>query len=143
MNCGVSDPLRRRYGRVNVTAELKDTELLPHLLKANPHQSTYSNMMLYLREQVEAYAFSDKKWGSPENLDEEFERREGEKRKKKNKKFEERLKDLRKKTRSNVWHRRQEEIHVHDFGEGLVTNDEGVQVQRCKECGLETECETF
>ncbi|KAG0142522.1 hypothetical protein CROQUDRAFT_50165 [Cronartium quercuum f. sp. fusiforme G11] len=123
--------------------ELKDTELLPHLLKANPHQSTYSNMMLYLREQVEAYAFSDKKWGSAENLDVEFERREVEKRKKKNKKFEDRLKDLRKKTRSNVWHRRQEEVHQHDFVDGLTTNDDGVQVQKCKGCGLETECETF
>lgn len=33
--------------------ELKDEDLLPHLLKANPHASNYSNMMLFLRMQVE------------------------------------------------------------------------------------------
>lgn len=32
--------------------ELKDEDLLPHLLRPNPHASTYSNMMLFLREQV-------------------------------------------------------------------------------------------
>ncbi|MBW0467615.1 hypothetical protein O181_007330 [Austropuccinia psidii MF-1] len=121
--------------------ELKDSELLPHLLKPNPHQSTYSNMMLFLREQVEAYAFSDKKWGSPEALDEEFQRREKEKRRKKNKKFEDQLKELRKRTRTNVWHKRQEAVHVHQFQQSQNSN--GKQVQRCLDCGLETECETF
>ncbi len=38
-------------------AELKDEELLPHLLKANPHKATYSNMMLFCRKQVEEFAF--------------------------------------------------------------------------------------
>ena len=67
-----------------VTAELRDTEVMPHLLKANPHKSTYHNMMLFLRYQVEEFAW--KKWGSPEALDVEFERRTAEKKKKKNKK---------------------------------------------------------
>ena len=57
---------------------------MPHLLKANPHKSTYSNMMLFLRCQVEEFAW--KKWGSPEALDVEFERREKERKKKKSKK---------------------------------------------------------
>ncbi|KAI8458232.1 XPA protein C-terminus-domain-containing protein [Phakopsora pachyrhizi] len=122
--------------------ELKDTEILPHLLKANPHRSTYSNMMLYLREQVEEYSFSDKKWGSEEALDREFRRREAEKKVKKNKKFEEKLKALRKNTRTNVWHRRVEsDLHVHEFEEVADRSDK--KVQRCKKCGLETEFETF
>ncbi|KAH0133329.1 DNA repair protein, partial [Aureobasidium melanogenum] len=58
--------------------ELKDEQLLPRLEKPNPHKSTWNNMMLYLRYQVEEYAFSDKKWGSPEALDEEFEKRQAE-----------------------------------------------------------------
>jgi len=60
--------------------ELKDEDLLPHLLKANPHASTYSNMMLYLRCQVEEVAL--KKWGGEEGLDQEYERREGLKKRK-------------------------------------------------------------
>src|ERR1700733_13189059 len=78
---------------ISPPAELRDQELLPHLLKANPHQSTYANMMLFLRCQVEDFAW--KKWGSPEALDTEWERRTAEKKKRKNKKFEEGLRELR------------------------------------------------
>ncbi|KAF8203245.1 hypothetical protein BJ912DRAFT_1037699 [Pholiota molesta] len=77
--------------------ELRDEEAMPHLLKANPHASTYANMMLYLRYQVEEFAW--KKWGSPEALDAEFEKRTAEKKKKKNRKFEQGLRDLRKRTK--------------------------------------------
>ena len=65
-------------------AELRDHEVMPHLLKANPHKSTFANMMLFLRYQVEEFAW--KKWGSPEALDAEWEKRTEEKKKKKNKK---------------------------------------------------------
>ncbi|GLB36417.1 putative XPA protein C-terminus [Lyophyllum shimeji] len=93
--------------------ELRDEELLPHLLKANPHASTYANMMLYVRYQVEEFAW--KKWGSPEALDAEYERRVAEKKKKKNKKFEQGLRDLRKRTKESVWQRRRDEEHKHVF----------------------------
>ncbi|GAA6043065.1 hypothetical protein JCM8097_005146 [Rhodosporidiobolus ruineniae] len=116
--------------------ELRDTDLMPHLLRPNPHRPTYSNMMLFLRCQVEDYAFSSKKWGSPEALDAEFERREAEKKDKKSKKFAKKLQELRKKTKTNVWHRRVEAEHRHEF-EQL----EGVQ--RCVECGFEVESEVF
>lgn len=98
-------------------------------------------MMLFLRCQVEAFAFSPSKWGSPESLDAEFERRQGEKKKKKGKKFEEALRELRKKTRRNEWHRRKEEEHRHKFE--FVVDGEGGSVQRCEECGLEVEAEQF
>jgi DNA-repair protein complementing XP-A cells len=70
--------------------ELRDEEILPHLLKANPHKSTFANMMLYVRYQVEEFAW--KKWGGPEGLDKEWERREKQKKEKKDKKFEQQLK---------------------------------------------------
>jgi DNA-repair protein complementing XP-A cells len=71
--------------------ELRDENLLPHLLRANPHASTYSNMMLYLRFQVEEVAW--KKWGGEEGMDAEWERREEQKRQRKERKFEEGLKE--------------------------------------------------
>jgi len=98
-------------------------------------------MMLFLRCQVEDYAFSPRKWGSPEALDAEFEKREVEKKLKKNKKFEKKLKELRKKTRTNVWHKREEEKHEHEFED--VVGGQGQTVQRCKECGVEVEVESF
>ena len=82
------------------TAELRDREVLPDVLKANPHKSTFANMMLYLRCQVGDFAW--KKWGSPEALDVEREHRTEEKKKKKDKKFEEGLLDLRRRTREGV-----------------------------------------
>jgi DNA-repair protein complementing XP-A cells len=125
---------------------------MPHLLKANPHKSTYSNMMLFLRSQVEDFAW--KKWGSPEALDAEYEKRVSEKKNKKNKKFEEGLKELRRKTREGsfsysllfpcarrtcpgVWQRRKDEEHKHIFS----TVENGSQV--CHTCGFTIEVEEF
>jgi DNA-repair protein complementing XP-A cells len=115
--------------------ELRDHEIMPHLLKANPHSSTYANMMLFLRHQVEEFAW--KKWGSPEALDAEYERRTAEKKKKKNKKFEDGLKELRRRTKESVWQRRKDEEHQHVFS----TVQNGVQV--CHSCGFTIEVEEF
>jgi DNA-repair protein complementing XP-A cells len=69
--------------------ELKDEDLLPHLLRPNPHASNYSNMMLFMRKQVEAVAWN--KWGGEEGLDKEYERREDYKKRKREEKFEQGL----------------------------------------------------
>ncbi|CAA7258810.1 unnamed protein product [Cyclocybe aegerita] len=120
--------------------ELRDEEIMPHLLKANPHKSTYANMMLFLRYQVEEFAW--KKWGSAEALDVEYERRTEEKKKKKNKKFEQSLKDLRKRTKESIWQKRKDEEHQHQFGptEGIKN---GVGKQVCHSCGFTIEVEEF
>ncbi|KAF8922288.1 XPA protein C-terminus-domain-containing protein, partial [Mucidula mucida] len=117
--------------------ELRDHELLPHLLKANPHSSTYANMMLFLRWQVEEFAWQ--KWGSPEALDAEFDRRTAEKKKKKNKKFEQSLRDLRRRTKEGVWQRRKDEEHVHAFDSTETTD--GKTKQTCETCGFTVEYE--
>ncbi|RKO90087.1 XPA protein C-terminus-domain-containing protein, partial [Blyttiomyces helicus] len=93
-------------------SELKDYKRLPHWERPNPHKSTYSNMLLYMRgHQVEKFAFE--KWGSPEALDAEFERREDEKKARKEKKFQSKLMELRKKTRTSTWQKKLPEDHVH------------------------------
>jgi DNA-repair protein complementing XP-A cells len=61
-------------------------------------------MMLFLRYQVEDYAFNHK-WGSPEALDAEFERREADKKRRKEAKFKEKLLDLKRKTRTEAFRR--------------------------------------
>lgn len=122
-------------------SELRDSELLPHLLKANPHKSTYSNMMLYLRCQVEEYAYSSTRWGSEEGLDAEFARREQEKARRRESKFIKGLSDLRKKTRDNVWEKRQSTKHVCQFED--IEGQEGNGKQQCKDCGFEIEVEVY
>lgn len=121
-------------------AELRDQELMPHLLKANPHKSTFANMMLFLRCQVEDFAW--KKWGSPEALDAEWQRRVDEKKKKKNKKFEEGLKELRRRTRETVWQKRKDQEHQHMFG-GVEKGPNGVGKQICHTCGFTIDVEEF
>jgi DNA-repair protein complementing XP-A cells len=97
-------------------------------------------MMLFLRCQVEEFAW--KKWGSPEALDAEWERRTAEKKKKKNKKFEEGLKELRKRTREGVWQRRRDEEHKHIFGV-VENNGDSSGKQVCHECGFTIDVEEF
>ncbi|KAK1920999.1 hydrophilic protein [Papiliotrema laurentii] len=124
--------------------ELKDEDLLPHLLRPNPYASTYSNMMLFLREQVEKVAWD--KWGGEEGLDKEWERREQFKKRKREEKFEQGLRDLRKRTRNNQFQRRQEAEHVHEFEDIEVATDEdgGTKtIQRCFGCGAEQEVEVW
>jgi DNA-repair protein complementing XP-A cells len=85
---------------------LRDAELLPHLSRPNPHKSHWHDMMLFLRYQVEAYAF-ETKWGSAEALDAEFARREADKKRRKEAKFKEKLLDLKKRTRTDAYLRGQ------------------------------------
>ncbi|EXX53442.1 DNA repair protein [Rhizophagus irregularis DAOM 181602=DAOM 197198] len=115
--------------------ELRDVEILPHLSKPNPHKATWNNMMLYLREQVEEFAF--KKWGGEEGLDEEYERRVSLKKKKKDKKFKSKLADLRKRTRTDVL--TVQKNHKHEFGETEEDPETGVTTQSCEICGMQIE----
>ncbi|ODV87375.1 hypothetical protein CANARDRAFT_194833, partial [[Candida] arabinofermentans NRRL YB-2248] len=54
--------------------ELQDETLFRRIIKANPHSGTFSKMQLFMRYQIEEFAF--KKWGSEEALDKEWLRRE-------------------------------------------------------------------
>ncbi|WWC71277.1 DNA repair protein [Kwoniella pini CBS 10737] len=124
--------------------ELKDEDLLPHLLRPNPHASTYSNMMLFLRIQVEKVAWD--KWGGEEGLDKEWERREVFKKRKREEKFEQGLRDLRKRTRNNIYQRKQEAEHIHQFEDiDEMIDDQGDKrvLQRCFGCGSEKEIEVL
>lgn len=119
--------------------------------KPNPHESRWHDMMLFLRYQVEEYAFTTK-WGSAEALDTEFERRAEVKKKQKDAKFKSKLLELKKRTRADVFIRNKngggkggqfgdrigEEKHVHEWGR-TVENEEGMTVKTCTECGMEVE----
>lgn len=131
--------------------ELKDVELLPHIKKPNPHKSTWNDMMLYLRYQVEEYAFSDAKWGSGEALDAEWKRREQASKDKKDKSFRNRLKELKKRTRVEAYKRARSGgggefgdtigrgRHEHEWGESVEDPDTGMSRRRCVDCGMEVE----
>lgn len=113
--------------------ELRDAELLPHMERPNPYQSTYSNMMLYMRCQVEDFAV--KKWGSLDALDAEYERREALKKDRKQVKFEKRLRDMRNKTRAQaITGLGKAQKHVHIWGPPRDDAEGGIE-RMCSVCG--------
>lgn len=122
--------------------ELRDEELLPHLERPNPYATTYSNMMLYMRYQVEEFAF--KKWNGPEGLDAEWERREKLKKVRKQAKFEAKLRDMRNKTRAEAITSaysaagRAARRHVHSWTNAIPQPD-GRLLSECTECGMSRE----
>ncbi|KAI8321901.1 DNA repair protein [Martensiomyces pterosporus] len=124
-------------------SELRDRERLPVWEKPNPHKSTWNNMLLYLRENLEEFAVD--KWGSLEELDKEFERRAAEKRDRKEKKYRRSVADLRRRTRVEEFEKKRrerlrlEKEHTHSY-EPISDDDSGRQ--RCS-CGLVIEVEEF
>lgn len=131
--------------------ELRDENLLPRMTKPNPHKSTWNDMMLFMRFQVEEYAFSDKKWGSAEKLDEEFERRLKETKDRKEKKFKNKLNELKKRTRVDAYKKGRaggggefgdtigNAKHEHEWGRSVEDPETGMTKRSCIECGMEVE----
>ncbi|KAF2263826.1 DNA repair protein [Lojkania enalia] len=134
--------------------ELKDEELLPHLERPNPHKTNWNNMQLFLRLQVEAYAFSDRKWGSPEALDAEYEKRIKISKARKEKKFKNKLEDLKKRTRVEAYKRAKSsggdvnfgdrirgigDKHIHEWGRSVLNPETAMMRKRCEDCGMEVE----
>lgn len=128
--------------------ELADVALFKRLVKENPHSGTFSRMQLFLRCQIEEYAF--KKWGSEESLDKEWLRREEMRKNRREKKFNNKLKEMRKKLRAEELTRNlranRDKKHVHDWSlpvkresssEDTTTNN--VFIKRCIDCGMEIE----
>lgn len=128
--------------------ELADHNLFKRIVKENPHSGTFSRMQLFLRYQIEEYAF--KKWGSAENLDKEWLRREEMRKNRREKKFNNKLKEMRKKLRAEELTRnlrlQRDKKHEHDWSlpeKKKPQDDEDVPentyVKRCIECGMEVE----
>lgn len=122
--------------------ELADTGLFPRIVKQNPHSGTFSRMQLFLRFQIEAYAF--KKWGSAEALDKEWLRREGMKKDRKEKRWNNKLKDMRMRLRAEEITRSLKKgdtrhaRHQHEWCEAVWV--EGTTwKRRCTGCGMEVE----
>lgn len=122
--------------------ELKDTSILRRIEKPNPHG--FLRMQLFLRYQVEEFAW--KKWGSAEGLDHEWEKRERVRLERKDKRYRDKLKEMRKKTRAEEYTRKLRngqslgERHVHEWSAPLaIGGDERLVKRRCIDCGIETE----
>ncbi|KAM7166439.1 DNA repair protein complementing XP-A cells isoform 2-T3 [Macrochelys suwanniensis] len=118
---------------------LKDCDLdkrepmLKFILKKNPHNSQWGDMKLYLKLQV--IKRSLEVWGSEEALQEARETRQDNREKMKQKKFDKKVKELRRAVRSSVW-KRGTSSHQHEYGpeENI---EEDMYKKTCTLCGHE------
>lgn len=126
--------------------ELNDVDLFHKLEKPNPHSGTFARMQLFVRCEVEAFAYN--KWGGEEGLDKEWHRREEGKSQRREKKYQQEMLKMRMKTRAQEYTTRLKErkhgkAHKHSFTAPIDggTNEDGHQIlrRRCLDCGMETE----
>jgi len=105
---------------------------LKFLLRKNPHNPKYGDMKLYLRLQIEKVALDV--WGSEEDLEKEIERREANKVVLKEKKYQKKMKELRKAVRSSLFTKNLSS-HTHSYGEESYDEDKDEYSKTCDECG--------
>lgn len=128
-------------------SELNDTDIFRKYEKSNPHSGTFARMQLFLRQDIEKFAWD--KWGGPEGLDQEWEKRELGKQERKEKRYKKQIETMRLKTRSQEFTKRLRDKkygnlkHKHSFTEILSnqSDDMGNKVvkKRCNDCGMEIE----
>ena len=127
--------------------ELNDKSLFHRLEKPNPHSGTFARMQLFVRCEIEAFAF--KKWGGEEGLDKEWERRETLKIKRKEQLYKKEIETMRLKTRAQEFTKKLRDKkygksnHIHRFGESIETfkDEDGntLMKRRCVDCGVEVD----
>uniref|UniRef100_A0A8C2SVJ7 XPA, DNA damage recognition and repair factor n=1 Tax=Coturnix japonica TaxID=93934 RepID=A0A8C2SVJ7_COTJA len=121
---------------------LKDCDLdkrepvLRFIVKKNPHNPRWGDMKLYLKLQVIKRALEV--WGSEESLQEAKEQRRDSREKMKQKKFDKKVKELRRAVRSSLW-KKTTSIHEHEYGpeENI---DEDTYKKTCTKWRLGTSC---
>jgi len=105
---------------------------LKFLLRKNPHNPRYGDMKLFLRLQIEKLALEI--WGSEEELEREFERREAKQILLKEKKYNKKMKELRKAVRSSLF-TKDFSTHSHSYGEESYDEEKDEYSKVCGECG--------
>ncbi|XP_056635612.1 DNA repair protein complementing XP-A cells homolog [Diorhabda sublineata] len=123
---------------------LKDCDLdkrepiLKFVQQKNPHNPRWGDMKLYLLLQIEKRALEV--WGTEEQLEKERELREEKKVLAKSKKYEKRLKELRKGMRSSLYNRTTAASHTHEYDKETYNEDDDTYHRKCLTCPYE---ETF
>ena len=110
------------------------TPVLKYILRKNPHNDRWGQMKLYYRPHVLARALTI--WKSLDTIEEEKEKRVDNKEKSKQKKFEKRIKELRRAVRTSTW-QKVEKAHEHEYdSENEIYDEDNDEYSKtCKTCG--------
>lgn len=104
---------------------------LRFISRKNPHKSTWAEMKLYLRSQVEARALEV--YGSLDEIQNLKELREEKKELAKSKKYNKQLSELRKAVRSTLYDKTTKK-HEHEFGESTFNPETEEYFHQCLKC---------
>ena len=104
---------------------------LRFISRKNPHKSTWAEMKLYLRSQVEARALEIH--GSLQNIEDQKEVREEKKELTKAKRYNKKLSELRKAVRSTLYDKTTKK-HEHEFGESTFNPETEEYFHQCLKC---------
>ena len=104
---------------------------LKFVLRKNPHNPRWGDMKLFLRSQVESRALEV--WGTEEALEAEVEAREERQVMAKSKKYEKKMKELRKTVRSSLF-TKDLSVHTHTFGEEIYDEETDEYRKTCSSC---------
>lgn len=104
---------------------------LRFISRKNPHKSTWAEMKLFLRCQVEARALEI--FGSLDKIEEQKELREDKKELAKAKKYNKKLGELRKAVRSTLYDKTTKK-HEHEFGESTYNEETEEYFHSCLKC---------
>lgn len=104
---------------------------LRFISRKNPHKSTWAEMKLYLRSQVEARALEVH--GSMDRIEEQKEVREEKKELAKAKRYNKQLSELRKAVRSTLYDKTTKK-HEHEFGESTFNPETEEYFHQCLKC---------
>lgn len=120
--------------------ELRDSSRVPHVSKPNPHRPNWSDMQLFLKEQVRAFALD--KWGSLEAIEAEAQKRADAHENLKEKKYLANLKELRQKTKLTKKPTTEKKTHNHRHTfEDSKNSKTGIIESKCTQCGFTIESE--
>lgn len=140
-NCRDAEDKHKLITRTEAKEEylLKDCDLdkrepvLRFIVKKNPHNPRWGDMKLYLKLQVIKRALEV--WGNEESLQEAKEQRRDSREKMKQKRFDKKVKELRRAVRSSLW-KKTASIHEHEYGPEENVDEETYK-KTCTVCGHE------
>ncbi|XP_074651124.1 DNA repair protein complementing XP-A cells homolog [Tubulanus polymorphus] len=104
---------------------------LKFILRKNPRDQRWGNMKLYLESQVKARAIEV--WGDMEMIEDEKEKRLEKREETKQKKYDKKIKDLRRQVRGSLW-KKESTVHEHEYGTETYDEEEDIYRKKCLTC---------
>ncbi|XP_071507134.1 DNA repair protein complementing XP-A cells homolog [Diadema antillarum] len=105
---------------------------LKFITRKNPHNIRWGEMKLFLKSQVEKRALEV--WGDEASLEEAREQRILNREKQKQKKYDKKVKELRRAVRTSMW-TKDLSTHQHTYGAETYDEEEDMYSKKCTECG--------